>query len=124
MKKIYAVRGAICSENTQSAIGNAVEELCKKIFSENKIQAKNIVSIQFTVTNDITAMNPAAALRKGNCGIDISQTALFCSSEPPVDGALAHTIRVMVTVYLPKKTTIRHIYLGSAGALRPDFSGG
>jgi chorismate mutase len=122
MEKLYAVRGAVCAENTKESIRKAVEVLCSKLFSENGISADDIVSIQFTMTQDLTALNPAAALRSCNCGIDVSQTALFCSSEPPIDGSLPRTIRVMVTAYLPQKTTVKHSYLGTAGSLRPDLS--
>ena len=122
MKRLYGIRGAVCSENTEKSIIQGVEQLCKKVFTENMLSADDIVSIQFTVTDDLTVMNPAAALRKGNCGIDVSQCALFCSTEPEVENSLRHVIRLLVIAYMSERTSPRHIYINGAEVLRPDFS--
>jgi len=121
MKKLAAIRGATCTQNTAEAITKDVCAMCNEIFLRNKIEAQDIVSIQFTVTQDLTELNPATALRKGNCIIDITEPALFCSLEPPVKNSLPLTVRVMITAY--KKSNIKktNVYLNGAEKLRPDY---
>ncbi len=120
-KRLYAVRGASCTENTADAIVANTCAMCSEIFEKNRIVPDDIVSIQFTVTDDLDALNPAAALRRGNCGIDVSRCALFCAVEPKVKGSLPKTVRVMVTAYLPDGSIPVHAYCNGAEVLRPDF---
>ncbi len=122
-KKLKAVRGAVCTGNTPESITENVCAMCGRIFSENGIAADDIVSVQFTVTKGITAMNPAAALRKGSVNIDVSSLALFCASEPDVCGSMENVIRVMVTAYMPADSEKVNIYMNGAEKLRPDFCG-
>ena len=99
--------------------------MCNAIFEQNQIKAEDLVSIQFTVTKEITKLNPAAALRKGNAEIkaciDVSKVALFCSVEPEIEGGLTSVIRVMITTYMKKSLEKKNIYLNGAEKLRPDF---
>lgn len=120
-KRLYSIRGAVCCQNTKDSVLGGTEKLCKEIFTLNHIEASDIVNIQFTLTPDIDAMNPATALRLSKTGIDTSLVPLFCSQEPVVQNMLDHVIRVMVTVYLPKGTSVKTAYLNGAQALRPDL---
>ena len=121
--KLFGIRGATGAENTRESITENVIEMCSKIFAENKVQPENIVSIQFTLTKDLTTMNPAAALRRGgNCGIDVSAVPLFCSQEPEIDSSPEKMIRILVTAYLPSDSNIKHIYINGGEKLRPDFA--
>ncbi len=122
-KKLKALRGAVCAENTPESITENVCAMCGRIFSENGIAADDVVSVQFTVTKEITAMNPAAALRKGGANIDVSRLALFCASEPDVSGSMENVIRVMVTAYMPADFEKVNVYMNGAEKLRPDFCG-
>jgi len=121
MKKLAAIRGAVCTQNNETDITKDVCAMCNEIFSRNQLTSADIVSIQFTVTPDITELNPATALRKGNCIIDVTEPALFCSLEPVMKNSLPLTIRVMVTAY--KKITLKktNVYLNGAEKLRPDY---
>lgn len=123
-KRLYGIRGAVCTDNNVSSITENVCTLCAQIFLQNGIVPGDIVSIQFTVTDDIDALNPAAALRKGNAGIDVSECALFCSCEPRVKNSLARVIRVLVTSYMNENSLPHHVYLNGAEVLRPDFAYG
>lgn len=119
--RLYGLRGAVCvSENTPQAIQQAVSELADELFARNSYSPEDIVSIQFTMTSDLTALNPAAALRRSNQAALAASCALFCSTEPPVDGALPRTIRVLVTAYAEKPPV--HVYTGGAEVLRPDWA--
>ncbi|MBR6913109.1 MAG: chorismate mutase, partial [Treponema sp.] len=62
-KRLYGLRGATGAENTKESIQKNVVEMCLKLFAENSLSPEDIVSIQFTQTGDLTAMNPVAAIR-------------------------------------------------------------
>ncbi|HZK20430.1 MAG TPA: chorismate mutase [Treponemataceae bacterium] len=115
-KRIYAIRGAIDAQNTKDSILLAVKKLTTELYTKNNIIESDIISIQFTMTKDLTELNPAAALRQAGYG---KSTALFCSVEPEITNSLTSIIRVLVTTYLDKKPI--HCYLGSTRELRPDF---
>ena len=123
MKKLVAIRGAVCSENTVEDITKNVCDMCNAVFEKNQLKAEDIVSIQFTLTKEITKLNPATALRKGNCILDITQTALFCSAEPEIENGMKNVIRLMVTAYMKKSIPKQNVYLNGAEKLRPDYSG-
>ena len=121
-KRLAAFRGAICVENTAESITENVCLMCRELFSLNKIQAEDIVSLQFTITDDITVLNPATALRRGDCGLDITQVPLFCSQEAKIDGGMKFVVRALLTAYNDKDIERRNVYLNGAEKLRPDFS--
>jgi chorismate mutase len=122
-KRLYGIRGAVCAENTADSVFKAVDTLCSRVFAENALQSDDIVSIQFTLTADLTALNPAAALRRSSVGAGLSKCALFCSVEPAIAGSLPHVIRLLITAYLPEGSEPVHVYTGGAEVLRPDLAG-
>ena len=99
-KRLYAIRGAVCVENTADSVINGVKQLYEAILEKNNFNSEDAVSIQFTVTQDISALNPDAALRISGYGSDIP---LFCSQEPQIDGMLEKVIRILITVYQKEK---------------------
>lgn len=121
-KRLYAIRGASGAENTRESIQTGVADMCRAIFADNGIKSEDLVSIHFTLTSDLTALNPAFALRHSEVGIDVSQCALFSSQEVEIDGSPDHMIRVMVTTYLPEGSQLHHSYVHGAEKLRPDFA--
>lgn len=121
MKKLISIRGATQSENTKESIERTVCELCNAIVKENGIKSKNIVSIFFTVTKDINALNPATALRIGKTDFDCTQCALFCAQECEIEGGSPLMIRVMVTAYQSAFKQKKNIYINGAEKLRPDY---
>ena len=120
-KRLAAFRGAVCVKNTAESITENVCLMCRELFSRNKIKAEDIVSLQFTITDDITVLNPATALRRGNPGLDVSQVPLFCSQEAKIDGMMPKVIRVLLTSYVDEGTERQNVYLNGAEKLRPDF---
>ncbi len=120
--RLYGIRGAVCSENTVEDIIKNVGNMCKEVFVRNGLKSEDIVSIQFTVTADINALNPAAALRKANLDFDVTKCALFCASEPPMEKTLPRCIRLLVTTYMQDNASVHHVYLNGAEVLRPDFA--
>ncbi len=120
-KRLYALRGAVCTENTADAITKDVGALYRRLFLDNALVAEDIVSVQFTVTPDLDALNPATALRRADTGLDVSSVPLFCAQEPVVKNLPPKVIRVMITAYMPCPSVPRHAYLNGADALRPDL---
>ena len=108
-----AVRGAI-------QIEQATVRLINEIRDANAIAENFIVSIIFSLTTDLTAFNPATALRRHG----YAETPLFCTQEARVDGGMPRMIRVLLTYESLEHRRIVPIYLDGAESLRPDLTGG
>lgn len=121
MKRLYAIRGAVCAENTKESISLATVDMCSQIFTLNGVKSDDIVSMHFTLTKDLDEANPCAALRRDYKGIDVSKVPLFCSQEAYIKGGLEKVIRLLLTVYLEEGSEPKNVYLGGAECLRPDF---
>ena len=114
-----SVRGAVSVErNTPESIQTAVVKLVALLEEENGIREEDLTMILFSVTADLTALNPAAALR---CGGAHGSAALFCVQEPVYDGSLPMTVRVLLQFCAEEKRPLKPVYLGAAAALRPDL---
>lgn len=115
--RLFAVRGAVCCENTEESIQTAVNSLYEGILAGNGITEGEIVSVQFTITTDLDALNPATALRLAGNAADVP---LFVSSEPDIKNSLARTVRVLILFYGRVKPS--PLYLNGAESLRPDLA--
>jgi chorismate mutase len=78
------------------------------------------VSVLFSLTDDLTAANPATALRR----IGYADTPLFCAQEAKIDGAMPRVVRVMVTWDSLEPRPALPVYLDGAESLRPDLGTG
>lgn len=121
MKRIYGIRGAVCSENTKQDITQQTLNMCHEIFQKNNINPDDVVSMHFTLTKDLDEMNPCAAFRKNYKEIDTTNIPQFCSQEAYIKGGLEKVIRLLMHVYLEENTEIKNVYLNGAEILRPDF---
>ena len=65
-KRLYGIRGAVCTENTAENMQKAVADLMGRIFEKNALREDDIVSVQFTLTGDLDCANPASVLRKSS----------------------------------------------------------
>ncbi len=118
-KRLFAVRGATGAHNTRSDIEEKIAELYDTILARNHIGELDIVSIIFSVTPDLYARNPAAALRSsGRAG----QVPLFCVAEPVSDDAPPAMLRVLIHFYASGETSPVFVYINGAQALRPDLA--
>ena len=115
-RRIYAGRAAVCTQNQAESIKRAVVSAYTQFLASNQLQEKDIISIQFSLTNDITAANPATLLRSAGFA---SETVLFCSAEPNIDGSQPGIIRFLFYFYGKNKPV--PVYLGEAEKLRPDL---
>ena len=106
-------------KNTPELISRAVQACITELVKKNSIDEAKIISIVFSQTKDITAKNPATALRE----IGYSDVPLFCTQEPEYDGSLPLTLRILVTYEAKSGRKPVPVYLGTAMALRPDLDG-
>ena len=117
MKKLCALRGAFCCLNGEEDIIRETAACYDRLLEENQLAEADIVSLLFSVTPDINALNPAAALRRSGRG---GELPLFVQQEPVFQGSLPRVIRLLVHCYLEEGRAPRHVYQNGAEALRPD----
>jgi len=117
MKRLYALRGAVQCLNTAQDICDQIAALYDELLSANKLDEENIVSLIFTVTDDLDAVNPCTALRKsGRAG----ELAIFSAREPECKNSLERTVRALIHCYLEEGSKPCHVYRNGAEVLRPD----
>jgi chorismate mutase len=116
-----AVRGAIqVAANSSRSIEDAAVRLVGEVLRANAIAENQLVSIVFSLTDDLTASNPATGLRRTG----FAATALFCVQEAKVDGRMPRVLRVLVTWRTVRRRPVMPVYLDGAEALRPDLGAG
>ena len=119
---VRGVRGATVSEKDDPEnILSATRILLNTILTENPdMVSEDIASVIFTATDDLNSVYPAKAARE----MGWNQVPLISAREIPVPGGLAGCIRILIhwNTDTPQ-SEIRHVYLGAAASLRPDFSG-
>ena len=118
-KRLYALRGATRCVNTPEDICRQVSLMYDSLLEKNRLAEADIVSVIFSQTGDLDALNPAAALRQtGRAG----ELALFAVREAETADAFPRVIRALVHCYLPEGSQPRHVYRNGAEVLRPDRS--
>ena len=118
--QLRGLRGATTSKtNSIDAIEASVTELVIKLVNRNNLKPEQIVSITFSVTNDLNACFPAAIARRQPQWENI---ALIDCQQMEVKGDLNYCIRILAHVWLPINQEPQHPYLGKASVLRPDRS--
>ncbi len=116
----HAIRGATtCLENSLDGISRAVKELVFELVDRNKLNPNQIISVIFSVTNDLNACFPASIARQQE---GWETVALIDCQQMSVQGDLNKCIRILAHVNLPDHQLPQHIYLGEASMLRPDRS--
>ena len=116
--KITFIRGATtASGNSVLEIEDAVVELINELISRNNLIKKNLLSITFSVTNDLNACFPASIARKCN---ELDSVAFLDCQQMHVPGDLNFCIRIMAQVLLPPNFPVQNPYLRGASKLRTD----
>jgi chorismate mutase len=117
-KQVKAVRGAVSvHEDSPQAVESSVKTLIDILLKKNRLKLRDIISIQFTQTYDITSRNPAGALRKYGFG----NIPLFCSAEPRYAQEIERIIRILILYRGRKGRRPNPVYLGEAQKLRKDL---
>jgi len=115
---LRGIRGATTSSaNTRDAILDATRELLDALVRANNLRMDDVASIYFTVTPDLDAAFPAAAVR----GLGWSEVAALDAQAPRVTNDVPRCIRVLIHWNTDAtRQDIHHVYLQGAQALRPD----
>ena len=116
--QLQGLRGATTSsENSIEEISSAVNELVDELIQRNQLSPDQIVSITFSVTDDLDACFPASIARKRPGWENL---ALLDCQQMHVVSDLKNCIRILALVWLPNNQLPQHPYLREAGFLRPD----
>ena len=118
---VVAVRGAIkVASNEKRAIHGAAVKLAGEMLVRNHIVVDDVISVICSLTQDLTAANPATGLRLDRFG----DVPLFCVQEAVVDGQMRGIVRLLMTFRSPSADRPRPVYLDGAERLRPDLRKG
>jgi chorismate mutase len=118
MQRIFALRGATTVErNDADAILAATSELLRELMERNALTPDEMVSMIFTLTEDLDAEFPAVAARQ----LGLNRVPLMCMREIPVPGSLPLVVRTMIHYYADEEHEPRHVYLNEARMLRADL---
>ena len=116
--KLTAIRGATTSDgDTDILIKDAVIELIQEFISLNELKKENIISITFTVTQDLTACFPASIARRH---FNFDSVAFLDCQQMMVPNDISFCIRMMALVNLKTYLKPVHPYLKGSSKLRPD----
>lgn len=113
------IRGATTVESdTAEDILEATTDLLEAMIRLNAIESESVISAFFTTTPELTAAFPALAARD----LGWTEVPLLCAHEMNVPGSLRGVVRILLHVNTPRTPAeIRHVYLGEARALRPEW---
>jgi len=116
---VRALRGATTiDEDTPAQIEKRVVELLKQMIDRNGVDHDDLISILFTVTDDLRSAFPAEAARRMGMG----DVPLLCAREIPVAGAMPSVVRVLMHFHSERALTqVTHVYLDGAEKLRDDL---
>lgn len=120
-RAVRALRGATTVDaDTPEQIHERVTTLLKEMWARNEVEHDDLISILFTVTDDITSAFPATAARS----IGLGDVPLICAREIPVSGSMPLCVRVLVHFETDKaRSELHHVYLENAKSLRDDLPG-
>lgn len=116
--RLRAARGAIRvpSDDADALLGST-ERLLSAVLQRNAIDAEDLVSIMFTVTEDLRSAFPAEAARRMGLG----RVPLMCAQEIPVAGSMPSVVRILLHFHSERTLDeVEHVYLDGAETLRDD----
>ena len=118
-RRSHAIRGATSvDEDDPKQIAEATRELLTQIVERNSLEVDEIVSVFFTVTQDLRSAFPALSARE----MGWVNVPLLCASEIPVEGSMERCLRTLIQIELRAPRPLEtHVYLRKAVALRPDI---
>ena len=117
--KVRAARGAIVvAEDTAASMHGSTGRLLASLLERNGVDHDDLISILFTVTDDLRSAFPAEAARQMGMG----DVPLLCAREIPVAGAMPSVVRVLMHFHSELALhEVTHVYLDGAEKLRDDL---
>lgn len=119
MMRVRAARGAIVVVRDDAEIVlDATERLLAAVLERNAVVHDDLISVLFTVTDDLRSAFPAEAARR----MGIGRVPLMCAREIPVEGSMPSVIRLLAHFHSERTLDeIAHVYLDGAESLRDDL---
>jgi chorismate mutase len=116
---VRAARGAIAVDaDTAESVLESTRKLLTGILERNQIGHDDLISILFTVTDDLRSVFPAEAARQ----LGMGDVPLLCAREIPVAGAMPSVVRVLLHFHSSRPLAdVVHVYLDGAERLRDDL---
>jgi chorismate mutase len=116
---VRAARGAIVvAKDAPDRLHAATGKLLEALLERNAVDHDDLISILFTVTDDLRSAFPAEAARRMGMG-DIP---LLCAREIPVEGSMPSVVRVLMHFHTDLALRdVTHVYLDGAERLRDDL---
>lgn len=118
---VRAIRGATTiAADTPEQVAQGTVALLVEMFERNGVDHDDLISIWFTVTDDISSAFPATGARS----IGLGDVPLLCAREIPVPGSMPRCIRVLAHLTTDRtRDQLHHVYLEGAVSLRDDLPG-
>jgi chorismate mutase len=119
LMRVRAARGAIVVDRDEPEIlFDATERLLASVLERNGIEQEDLISVLFTVTDDLRSAFPAEAARRMGLG----RVPLMCAREIPVEGSMPCVIRLLAHFHSELTLDqVVHVYLDGAESLRDDL---
>lgn len=117
---VRALRGAITVDaDDPDEITRRTIALLETVFERNDLHEQDVISILFTVTDDIRSLPPAAAARK----LGLTDVPLLCVLEMPSEVGPDLCVRLMLHIETDRaRDELRHVFLRGATVLRPELA--
>lgn len=118
--RVRAARGAIVVQrDTHEHVLGATQRLLDAMLERNGVAADDLISVLFTVTDDLRSAFPAEAARRMGLGM----VPLMCAREIPVEGSMPSVVRVLMHFHSELGLSdVTPVYLDGAEALRDDIA--
>lgn len=118
---VRALRGATTVDaDTPEQIASRTVALLEEMFERNGVDHDDLISIWFTVTDDLCSAFPATGART----IGLGDVPLLCAREIPVPGSMPRCVRVLAHLTTDRaRDELHHVYLEGAVTLRDDLPG-
>ena len=119
--RVRAARGAIVVvHDDDDLVLDATERLLAAVLERNAIESDDLISVLFTVTDDLRSVFPAEAARRMGLG----RVPLMCAREIPVAGSMPSVVRLLAHFHSDRTLDqVTHVYLDGAESLRDDLDG-
>ena len=119
--RVRAARGAIVvAHDDAGLVLDATERLLAAVLQRNAIEPDDLISVLFTVTDDLRSAFPAEAARRMGLG----RVPLMCAREIPVAASMPSVVRLLAHFHSDRTLDqVVHVYLDGAESLRDDLDG-
>ena len=117
---VRAARGAIkVKRDTPPCVLDATERLVRAMLERYRAEGDELISMLFTVTDDIVSVFPAEAVRRMGLGL----VPLMCAREIPVVGSMPLVVRVLMHLHTERSPAeMQPVYLDGTESLRDDLA--